>query len=213
MPRLLTYGDSNTHGTVPIVVRGQWQRYDAATRWPTRAAEALGPDWELVEEGLPGRTTAIPDPVQGEHMDGRVGLKIALQSHGPLDFMTLMLGTNDTKGRMMADPGRILGGIQSLIDIASAPDIAARHPGLRILLICPPPVEEAGVLANDFLGAPARSQALAALYRDYAARRGLGFLDAGEVIGVSPVDGVHFSAEQHADLGRAVADQLRRIAG
>lgn len=211
MPRLLTYGDSNTHGTLPITTRGVWQRYGADVRWPTRAVAELGPGWELIEEGLPGRTTAINDPVAGDHLNGQVGLKIALQSHGPLDLMTLMLGTNDVKGRMMADPARVLGGIQSLIDITASPDMAARHPGLKILLIAPPPVLERGVLANDFLGAPERARALAPLYRDYAARRGLDFLDAGEVIGVSEVDGVHLTAEQHAALARAVAAKLRSM--
>ena len=36
MPVVLTFGDSNTHGTPPITERGVYARYDAATRWPRR---------------------------------------------------------------------------------------------------------------------------------------------------------------------------------
>lgn len=42
MPILMSFGDSNTHGTPPITQRGVYARYDAATRWPTRAAALLG---------------------------------------------------------------------------------------------------------------------------------------------------------------------------
>lgn len=211
MPNLLTFGDSNTHGTLPLVIRGRFERYDAGVRWPTRAAALLGPDWHLAEEGLPGRTTSFPDPVMGAHLDGQLGLRIALQSHGPLDVMTLMLGTNDVKLRFGATPERVLGGIASLVDMAFAPDMASRHPGLKILLICPPPVQEAGVLAGDYLGARSRSRALSPLYRDYAERRGIGFLDAGQHVEVSPVDGVHFAPEGHGALAAAVADALRAL--
>lgn len=213
MPRLLAFGDSNTHGTPPITDRGAYCRYDAAVRWPTRAAALLGPGWDLAEEGLPGRTAAFPDPVMGAHMEGGIGLRIALLTHGPLDAMTLMLGTNDVKARFAATPERIAGAIAGLVDLAIGPEMAQRHPGMRVLLIAPPAVQEAGVLAGEFMGAAARSIALTPLLRDYAAARGIGFLDAGAVIGTSPVDGVHFEPDAHAALAEAVADALRGLVG
>lgn len=208
MPRLLTFGDSNTHGTPPIVQRGPYHRYDATIRWPTRVQAALGPDWDLVEEGLPGRTAAFADPVMGAHMDGGLGLRIALLSHGPLDALTLMLGTNDVKTRFGAGPERIVAAIAGLVDLALGPEMALRHPGLRVLLICPPPVQEVGVLAPEFLGAAAKSRALAPLLRSYATARGIGFLDAGALIATSPVDGVHLTPEAHAVLAKHVANAL-----
>ena len=211
MPRLMTFGDSNTFGTPPMTARGTFARYGRETRWPTRAAKALGPDWELIEEGLPGRTTAFCDPVMGDHLNGQIGFRIALCSHGPLDALTIMLGTNDVKPRMMADPRRILGGIAGLIDMAFSPEMTARHPGLRILLIAPPPVIEAGVLGGDFHGGKESSSALAGLYRDYARARGIGFLDAGAHVAVSPVDGVHWEPEGHAAMAEAVTEALKEL--
>ncbi len=205
MPVLMAFGDSNTHGTPPIVASGAYARYGADIRWPTRAARALGPDWQLVEEGLPGRTTAFRDPVMGDHMDARTGLRIAMQSHGPLDVMTLMLGTNDTKTRFGADAARIVAGLAGLIDMALGLEMAARHPGLRILLICPPAVREVGLVRAEFLGAEAIGVALPRACADYAARRGIGFLDANTVLATSDTDGIHFEPEGHAALADAVA--------
>jgi lysophospholipase L1-like esterase len=211
MPILMCFGDSNTHGTPPITQRGVYARYDAATRWPTRAAAQLGPDWALVEEGLPGRTTCFDDPMMGDHMNAVMGLRIALNSHGPLEYMTLMLGTNDVKSRFGASAERIVAGIAGLVDMALAPEMAARHPGLRILLIAPPPVQEIGPLAGEFIGAAAKGQALAPLLQDYATTRGLGFLDAGRVLQTSPIDGIHYAAQSHAALAIAAAKALKAL--
>lgn len=205
MPRvLLCFGDSNTHGTPPIVTRGVYDRFDAASRW-TRLAEAALPDWEIVEEGLPGRTAQFPDPVMGEHMDGRLGLKIALQSHGPIDAMTLMLGTNDVKTRFGASPQMVTAGIAGLLDIALGEEMQTRHGGFRVLLICPAPVLEQGPIMGEFFGSRAVSLALPPLYAALAEARGCGFLDAGTVIEVSQEDGIHFGPDAHARLAAAVA--------
>lgn len=210
MPVLLCFGDSNTHGTPPMRMPGEYRRFDAATRWPVLAAKALG--WDLVEEGLPGRTAQFADPVMGSHMNGQDGLKIALQSHGPVDFLTIMLGTNDAKARYGASPERITGGIASLLDIAQSAELQDRHGSFRILLICPPPVLEQGPIKDQFYGARARSLALPPLLADLARARRCGFLDAGRLMQVSPQDGVHFEPEAHATLAQGVAQALADLA-
>jgi lysophospholipase L1-like esterase len=209
MPTLLTFGDSNTYGTPPIPARNAAvPRHDRQTRWPRIALGALGPDWDLVEEGLPGRTAQFPDPVMGSHMDGREGLKIALSSHGPIDVMTLMLGTNDVKARFTASADQVVSGISGLIDIAQTPEMQDRHGSFRILLIAPPPVIETGPFKGEFWGGAARSQGLSPLYRALAAARDCAFLDAGDHIAVSPIDGIHYDAAAHRTLGLAVASAV-----
>lgn len=211
MPILMTFGDSNTHGTPPITERGVYARYDAATRWPTQTAAQLGPDWSLVEEGLPGRTTCFNDPQMGDHMNAVIGLRIALNSHGPLNYMTLMLGTNDVKTRFGASPTQIVAGVAGLVDMALSPEMAARHPGLKLLLIAPPPVQELGTLTAEFIGATDKSRALAPLIQAYATARGVGFLDAGRVLQTSPIDGIHFAPDGHVALANAVAKALTTL--
>lgn len=202
---LLTFGDSNTHGTTPIVTPGIYDRYGPADRWPTVTQKALGPGWSLIEEGLPGRTTGLEDPVMGAHMNGQTGLRIALESHGPVDVLTIMLGTNDLKTRFAPSVPRIMGGAAGLLDIALSEPMQTRHGGLKVLLICPPPVVETGPIRDQFWGAEAVGPDLADAYRDLASARGVAFFDAGSVIGVSPQDGVHYEPEAHRTLGAALA--------
>lgn len=209
MPVLMTFGDSNTHGTPPITDVGVYGRFDAATRWPRLAAAEL--QWELVEEGLPGRTAQFDDPIMGSHMNGQVGLKMALCSQGPIDILTIMLGTNDVKARFCALPETVTGGIASLLDIAQGADMQTRHGGFQILLICPPPVVEVGPIKAEFYGGATKSQSLAAHYAQLAQARGVGFFDAGTVIKVSMVDGVHYDAPSHSVLAQAVAGALRAM--
>ncbi|MCX7301462.1 MAG: SGNH/GDSL hydrolase family protein [Rhodobacterales bacterium] len=203
---LLCFGDSNTHGSPPLQRLGEpYRRFDAATRWPRLALAALGSGWDLVEEGLPGRTSQFDDAVMGAHMNGVSGLKIALESHGPIDVLTIMLGTNDVKTCFGATPSAVMGGIAGLLMVSQSLAMQDRHGGFKTLLICPPPVVETGCLKEIFWGGAATSQALPPLYKALAATWGVGFLDAGTVVSVSPVDGVHYEPEAHATLGAAVA--------
>jgi len=144
-------------------------------------------------------------------MNGRVGLRIALQTHGPIDVMTLMLGTNDVKTRFAATPEDVVTGIAGLLDVAQSLEYQDRHGGFKILLICPPPVVEIGPIATEFWGGAARSQALPPLYEALAQSRGVGFLDAGKVISVSMLDGVHYDEAAHAALGKAVASAIKTL--
>ncbi len=205
---ILCFGDSNTHGTPPMSDVTHHPRLGPGLRWPTVMAADLGEDWTLIEEGLPGRTTCFADDMGGAHMDGRTGLRIALASHGPVDVLTIMLGTNDLHLRYGATSERIAAGLAALLDIAKDPDIQARHGGFRTLVICPPPVVETGPFVPEFFGGNAKALALPSLYADLAEAYGAGFLDAGTVIEVSAVDGVHFGEAMHAKLGGAVAQAV-----
>lgn len=211
MPAILTFGDSNTHGTPPISDRSLYARHSTGIRWPTVTASILGPDWHLVEEGLPGRTAQFDDPTLDGLMNGHPALRQALQSHGPLDVLTIMLGTNDVKTRFGASPEAVMGGIAGLLDLALGIEMQTRHGGCQLLLIAPPAVVETGVLAADFWGAAEKSRALAPLLRALASSRGVGFLDAGAHVVTSPVDGVHLDEAAHRTLGAAVAACVRTL--
>ncbi len=207
MALVLCFGDSNTYGTPPIVDLGKSERFDPHTRWPRLMAAQAGVD--LVEEGLPGRTTMFDDPVMGAHMNGQTGLKIALESHGPIDLLVIMLGTNDVKARFTALPAQVQGGLSSLLDIAQHRLMQERHGGFQILVIAPPPVLEQGPIRHEFFGGAERSAHLARLYAGLTAARGVHFMDAGAHIAVSPVDGVHFDAAAHGALAAAVAAKVK----
>ncbi len=75
----------------------------------------------------------------------------------------------------------------------------------RALVVCPPPVEERGELGPIFEGAAGRCVGLPDQMERFAVENGAAYFDAGTVIAVDPLDGVHWSVESHAILGRAVA--------
>ena len=206
MAVILCFGDSNTHGTPPITDLGRYERFGRGQRWPS-----LLTGHEVIEEGLPGRTAVYDDPVMGAHMNGQTGLKIALESHGQIDVLVLMLGTNDVKARFTSTPDQVVGGIASLLDIAQHRVMQERHGGFQTLLVCPPPVVEVCPIRHEFWGGAARSAALPPLYQALAAAREIAFLDAGAVISVSPIDGVHFDLGAHAMLAAAVQHSLTRL--
>jgi lysophospholipase L1-like esterase len=81
----------------------------------------------------------------------------------------------------------------------------------RSMVICPAPVKERGDLAEIFRGAEARLEGLPAQMERFARENGAEFLDAGTLIEVDELDGVHLSAAAHGTLGRAVAAKVRTI--
>ncbi len=205
MPTVLCFGDSNTHGTAPMPRRTANTRLGPADRWPGALAASL-PNWDVIAEGLPGRTTGRDDPVMGAHMNGQTGLRIALASHQPVDLLAIMLGTNDLKTRFAPTPHKVTAGMAGLLDIALSVELHQRHGGYKVLIIAPPPVSEAGCLAGEFY--LASDIQLAPTYAALAATRGCAFLDAGAHIATDALDGVHFDAESHRTLGRAIAARI-----
>lgn len=98
MKNILFFGDSNTYGYKP----DKSGRYDYDVRWTGRIANLLGNEYNIIEEGLCGRTTIFPDAVR----DARKGIDligVVVESHKPVDVIAIMLGTNDCKTEFHAD--------------------------------------------------------------------------------------------------------------
>lgn len=203
MPTILCYGDSNTHGTVPLTTLGRFARYPRGTPWPDVLARLLGPNFTVISEGLPGRTTVHDDPVEGGKRSGQEVLPAILPSHAPVDLMLLMLGTNDLKPRFSVTAAEIARSVERLV-------LEARgvSPGLDVMVVAPAPVREAGVLKNIFEGAETKQEKLALLMAEAAARQGCAFFDAGPHAAVSPVDGVHWTPEGHMHFAEALFPRI-----
>ncbi|MCB1333039.1 MAG: SGNH/GDSL hydrolase family protein [Roseivivax sp.] len=209
MSVILCYGDSNTHGTMPMRIAGLSERHPRGQRWPDAMAKALGDAHEVIAEGLPGRTTVHEDIVEGGARNGASVLPAILHTHKPLDLMLLMLGTNDLKNRFSVSAYEIARSVERLVTIARAEAVVP-----DILLIAPAPVREIGTLRDVFAGAEARQHGLAGHLIDVAARLGCGFVDAGAHVAVDPQDGVHWSAEAHRSFGAVMARAVtQRLAG
>jgi lysophospholipase L1-like esterase len=204
MPTILLYGDSNTFGTPPMATLDEDRRFDAATRWPGVVRAAFGPGITVIEEGHPGRTTVHDDPIEGAHRNGLTILPAIIESHRPIDLAVLMLGTNDHKQRFSLTGFDIARGAKRLVEVMQASGYVK-----RILWVCPPPPLERGCLAEMFQGAEARGLTVARWSEGFAGECGVGFLDAGKIIAVDPMDGVHLNEAAHAALGAAVAARVQ----
>lgn len=205
---LLCYGDSNTHGTMPMRSLDDLGRFDRATRW-TGQLQALLPDWNVIEEGQPGRTTLHDDPVEGPHRNGLTVLPAILETHREIDAVILMLGTNDLKGRFSLSVTDIALSLEKLVLTIRAAQVGPARTAPQVLLVAPPPILEVGPLGEIFWGGAAKSAHLGARIAQSARRVGAPFLDLASVAKVSPVDGIHYDAAAQPEIARAFADAVR----
>ena len=149
MKKAFFYGDSNTFGYDPADYYGG--RYPRPQRWSYLLEKALQGEWEVVEDGMPGRVIPAAG-VFREYLGKR------LMADMPMDLFGVMLGTNDflgTKRPSAAKTAREMDGFITFL----------RELGIeKILLIAPPKIEltdrsfEASYVEGD--------RSYAQLYRD-----------------------------------------------
>jgi lysophospholipase L1-like esterase len=184
---VVLFGDSNTWGYVP---GSMGQRFPRDVRWPVQLQGLLGDEWDVVAEGLSGRTATIDRP----DSEGRSGLPYllpCLHSHWPVEVLVIFLGTNDVN---FVEDDRVAGCVARLVRVARAaalPGVQAPH----VLVVCPPP----------FAG-----HALGASFAEMCALMECELLDLDGVTSYEVVgdDYEHLSADGHAAVARAVAERL-----
>lgn len=206
MSRIMCFGDSNTWGFNPK----NGERYDSITRWPCVMHRALGDGYELVEEGMNGRTTVWDDPVDGL-MSGLNYLKPCLISQKPLDLVLIMLGTNDLKDRFCVTAPEIAKSAGRLVKLIQQSDCGPQGSAPQVVLIAPPAIVEGPDGWGIRQAGLAKSQQFAASFAEVAKELKCGFVDAGSLIETSSIDGVHFSAEAHQILGLAMAEVVEKF--
>ena len=211
MRTVLCFGDSNTHGTVPMRDMTDRRRFAKAQRWPSIMAAALGDGYEVIAEGHGGRTAVFDDPVEGAHKNGLRALPMLLESHRPIDLVIVMLGTNDLKARFSVPASDIAIGLERLVVAIGQSDAGPDGTAPLVLLAAPVPIEEIGFLGDMFAGGAAKSHALGVLLQAVADRQGAGFIDLGAVAQVDPVDGIHLSATAHAAIGGAMTEVVQGV--
>ena len=209
MKRLLCYGDSNTYGHKPE----DGSRLPYESRWPGILAGLLGSEWQVVEEGLCGRTISRDDPTTSGR-NGLTYLEPCMLSQFPLDKMIIMLGTNDLQCVYSAIPQTVAQSMEYLIR-QSQRIIAASQQQTELILVSPIHIGNTNV--HDFFRdlfpvgrSDCSSKRLAPLYEDIASRCGCRYLDASKVAEPSPIDGLHMDAENHKKLATALYQMIAR---
>ena len=155
-------------------------RFSEAERWPCLLQRALGEEYLVIEEGLCGRTTVFPDPLE-PGLDAISYLRPCLLSHAPVSLLILMLGTNDTKERFGLSAEEIARGMERLARQAMSEDCWGPGDPTCWSWRLPPFVRGGAlpVAAAMGWGCAEKSRQLAEHYRRLAARLGARFLDGG----------------------------------
>ncbi len=225
--KIMCYGDSNTWGWIPVE-SGATTRYDSNTRWTGVLQAQLGSRYQIIEEGLNGRTAGVDDYQNGlvdplvkdMNLNGRPTLLPILKSQLPLDVVVVMLGTNDVKTHLKQSPEQIAQSVKNLVMIIKQSNGNKEAEWLnykvpKILLVSPAPVKEGASqgLNELFTGSDKPSGQLAVLYEKVAAETGVEFFDAATLIPAADgLDGIHLTPASHKKLGLALADKIRSIA-
>lgn len=181
------------------------RRHPKADRWPSVLAAHLGPDWDVIAEGHPGRTSVLDDPIEGAHKNGLRALLSLLESHRPIDLVIVMLGTNDLKARFNLSANDIALCIQRLVVDIRYSDTGSNGQAPNVLLAAPVIATETGIFVDIFAGAAEKSKALPDKLRNVAMQQQVGFVDLNTVASIDPVDGIHLDAAAQAAIGSAMA--------
>ena len=208
MKRVLCYGDSNTWGYDPVTQ----DRFDKETRWPGVLGKVLGRDYEILEEGLNGRTTVWEDPIEG-YKNGYAYLIPCLETHRPLDLVIILLGTNDLKKRFSLSAYDIAQGAKVLVSVVQGSKAGVQGRSPQVLLLAPPATAKLTEFAEMFEGAEAKSQKLSMHYRQVAREMDCAYLDTSGIIASSPLDGIHLEASEHRKLGQALGVKVKELIG
>ncbi len=210
MEHLLVYGDSLTWGIIP----GTRRRLAAERRWPLvleRELRQQGRDVRIVEDCLNGRRTVWEDPFKAGR-NGLTGLEQRIEVNSPLALVVLMLGTNDFQSVHRNEAWQSSQGVAALVRAVRRAPIEPGMPAPRILVVAPPPIRTpGGEMAEKFAGGDERSAGVADAFRRVSAELECAFFDAGAVVHVSAVDGVHLDADQHDVLGRALVPAVASL--
>lgn len=202
MKNILCYGDSNTWGCNPGVLT----RHPADVRWTGVVQKLLGSEYNIIENGINGRTTVWDDPAN-QCRNGLAGLGYALYSAKPLDLVVVMLGTNDLNYTNVE--GYYLGvkllAQRILKANASFPGTSEVFPDkTRLLLVSP-------ILVTENMPSYPESCKFAAYTEKVANELGVPWLNAAEYAQPSPLDGCHMDEENHRRLGLALAEKIKSI--
>ena len=210
MKNILCFGDSNTWGYSPQ----DGSRFPPNVRWTGTLQKTLGIDYNIIEEGLNGRTTFINE--EGEDArpfrSGSDVFSMILESHRPLNLVTIMLGTNDLKLEFNLSVEEIAQGVKELCEIVLSSEYLIDNPP-KLLLISP--IHIGSTIQPDqeefFEQAREKSYQFAEHYQRVAEELGIHFLDAAKIVSPSEGEGVHWDADQHIKFGKVLAQKATEI--
>jgi lysophospholipase L1-like esterase len=207
MQQILVYADSLSWGLIP----GTRSRLPFHERWPGILEVDLtahGHSIRVIEDCLNGRRTVWDDPFKPGR-NGLQGIEQRIEVNSPLGLVIVMLGENEFQAVLRLNAFQSAQGLAAIVAAIRRSPIEPGMPIPSILLVAPPtPRAATGPMADKFAGAEETSVGLDKEIQRVAVEAGCHFFNAGAVIEVSPIDGVHLDADQHSLLGRALTGEV-----
>ena len=204
MKKVLCFGDSNTYGFVPE----KCTRYDKNTRWTGVLQTLCGSDFSIIEGGCNNRTAFVDNPAGVE----QTGYKILPEyfTKDYFDIVVLAIGINDLQLFFRPTLEEFEQGIEKLIKITK--DLS---PNAKIILVCPSKLDLAGIKSGVFSfqfdeESVEKSFHLPQIYKKLAEKHACKLVDLNEIVKVSPLDGLHFSAESHKKIAENLYKNLKQ---
>ena len=217
--RILIYGDSNSWGYLDD---GSGIR--SADAWPHIMAKRLRDDTDIdchiIEELLPGRTSAYPDPQEGPEFNGLPYLRPALLSAAPIDMVLIMLGTNDYKARFEASAANIADNLVQLAKTARRSRTGKgkwREGAAPLVGLIAPAIlgdktqDPSWIRYEEWIGGFEKSNQL---YSELSQRitalndEGILLFNAADIVTPSQRDPIHWAQSEHHKMGDYVAQKI-----
>lgn len=177
--KVICLGDSNTYGYDPRSYFGD--RYESEYRWVDLLAEKT--KWMIHNMGMNGREIPRnPIPISND-----------------VDFLMIMLGTNDLlQGRSAEESANRMKVFLQSFSLQ----------GTRILLIAPPPVEFGAWVGEQAV--IEASHVLANAYEEIAGELNMHYANAGKWNIPMCYDGVHFTEKGHIRFANELFEYLKK---
>lgn len=206
--RILVFGDSYVFGKIP-----GGARFDSETRFTGVLQKTLGDEYEIIEEGLRGRT------VDGEnrafqYRNGFPQFGPILGSHFPLDLIIFILGTNDLNSGSTKSPEEVAKGYEGYMERIEWWSKHLDFPAPKIMIVAPPFINERAsykLFGAIFKGSESRIRKLPKVLEKFTRSKELLFFDASSVVTVSPIDGIHLTEEENKKLGVELANKIKLL--
>ena len=205
---VVCYGDSNTYGYEPDT----GGRYAPEIRWTTILQEKLGDHYEVIPEGLNGRTTAYDRPGAG-WKNGITSFVSCLGTHKPVDYLVIMLGTNDVAGGLGLTDEAIAKGMENLVVLAEekSPELQGYIP--EIIVTVPAAINcrwaDDSPEYAEVRRMMKQSRDIEPLYRSIADRHLIRFA-SGVDAEVNLHDWTHLTEEGHRQMADIIYDVLMK---
>ena len=205
--RILCFGDSNTWGYIPVKA----ERYNEDERWTCLLQDKLGENYQIVEEGMTGRTTVF-DTGFDDLLNGKKALGYILKSQLPLSAVVVFLGTNDLCDHHM---DRIELGITEIIRLIKNSNYIYRTKtpvfpsGVKILLVAPLPYGKTAGVSDEI---KKESRLYGETYKRVAQNMGVYFLNPENDVKASEIDGIHLTKDGHRKMAELIYKKLMEMA-